>query len=241
MSAPKPTPTPVMVPSIEPAETRIAVGRPRHAPTITMSEVNAFVEEFKERAAYKMEVHFGKNRSTHKPFPGLLTIWESGRRLHGGGDEKMYWCGWSECGKPIKSEFFGLNHVVCPTCKKEMFLDEVAKQQHIDYMKKEGRNPRDIEALPIVVGERLFKMSPPNIAKLLVKTFEELGRNADLYLKYHPLDIRYVGKDETTANLNRLVQARENRQPVIYPLRRIIKDVVAGADLHARFLAMITA
>jgi hypothetical protein len=238
----KKTTTPTdLAPSIEPAESRIAVGRPRGHIAIGISEVNSFVEEFKETAQYKIEVHFGKDRSTHAPCTGALLIWESGRRLHGGGDEKMYWCGWKDCGKPIKTENFAHMHVVCPSCQKESFLDEVTKEQHIRYMKKEGRDPRDIEILPIVVGERFFKMSPPNIASLLVKTFEELQRNADVYLKFHPLDIRYIGKDETTADINKLIKARERREPLIYPLRRIIKDVTAGADLHARFLAMITA
>jgi len=89
-----------LTPSIEPAESRIAVGHPRQpeTPKLTIAEMEAFSKEMKERAKHKIEIHFGQDRSglSHKLCSGALLIWESGKRMHGGGDEKMYWCGYDE-------------------------------------------------------------------------------------------------------------------------------------------------
>lgn len=234
-----------LTPIIEPAESRIAVGHPRQseAPKITISDMEAFSEEMKERAKYKIEIHFGKDRSSllHKLSTGALLMWESGKRMHGGGDEKMYWCGYDDCGKPLLAEHFGFMHVVCRVCQKESFLDPITKKQHVVYLRREGKDTRSVGRLPCIAGEKFFKLSPSKIADLLVKTFEDLHRDADIYMKFHPLDMRYVGLHESVEDLKRLELARQRREPVIYPLRRIIQDISTGADLHGRFLAMITA
>ncbi len=64
---------------------------------------------------------------------------------------------------------------------------------------------------------------------------------ADIYIKFSPYEIRYDKLHETTADMDRLEKTRIQRQPVIYTLKAIRKDLAAGADLRARFLAMITA
>ena len=71
-------------------------------------------------AKYKIELHFGRDRSISalKPSLGLITMWESGRRLHGGGDDKMYWCGYQDCGKPVRSSAMAQYHLVCPSCQR---------------------------------------------------------------------------------------------------------------------------
>jgi hypothetical protein len=168
-------------------------------------------------------------------------MWESGRRLHGGGDDKMYWCGYPTCGKPIASSNFGYAHVVCPKCQKEQFLDPKTKINHIKYLARENLLPGNIDKMPTVSGEKLFKLYPERIADLLVTTFNDLGRNADIYLKYSPLDMRYDKVHETVHDLNRLDRARIKREPVIYSMARIIQDLSTGADLRALFLAMIRA
>ena len=86
-------------------------------PKLTVEEMVAFDQEQKLRAKYEIELIFSRHRSTlaHKPSPVMLIIWESGRRFHGGGDQKMYWCGYKDCGKPISSDNFAYMHVVCPT------------------------------------------------------------------------------------------------------------------------------
>jgi len=194
-------------------------------------------------AKYKIELHFDRKRSSSGMAlnAGCLLIWESGKFFHGGGDNKMYWCGYKDCGKPMSSDNFAYMHVVCPTCHKEQFLDPDSKVKHIEYLQKQNQPMNDIDRLPFVVGERLFRLSNDHIADLLVKTFRELESNCDIYLKFHPLDIRY---DPAAAAVNlsdQLSKIRLKRQPLIYPLKRIIMDTNAGADLKGRFLAMLRA
>lgn len=204
-------------------------------------------------AAFKLEVHFGKDRSAapQTPSVGVITIWESGRRFHGGGDEKMYWCGFSAgggytgddvCGKPIKTELFAANHVVCPSCRRENFLDPVVKQQHIEDAKIRGQDVEGLKRMPIVGGEKIFKMTPKNLSNLLARLWRDLGGNADVYMKYHASDIRCRDVPEVQKP-DVYSKAREVRNDglLIYPLERIVKDTIAGADLEKRFLAMITA
>ena len=194
-----------------------------------------------DRARYKIELMFGKDRRTAGLCSGILSIWESGLRLHGGGDDKMYWCGYPKCGKPIASSNFAYAHVVCPTCQKEQFLDPKAKADHVRYLKRENKSQNDLDKLPVVVGEKLFKLYPERIADLLVTTFNDLERNADIYLKYSPLDMRYNKTHESVQDLKRLDVARMKREPVIYSRMRLIQDLSSGADLRALFLAMIKA
>jgi hypothetical protein len=198
-------------------------------------------EEADAKARYKIEVHFGHKRSISSLIPnaGCLTIWESGKQFHGGGDDKMYWCGYPDCQRPFSSENFAYNHVVCPHCQKEQFLDPAGKKQHVQYLKKEGRPLNNLDKLPMVTGELFFKLSNPKIADLLVKTFRQLDSNADLYLKFHPFDIRF-DKDNPGDVTKQLLNARAKRDPVIYPLARIIKDSATGSDLGFRFLALLT-
>lgn len=201
-------------------------------------------EANKVKAKYKIEIHFGPDRSNSelKLSSGLLCIWESGKMYHGGGDEKMYWCGYDDCKWPFSADLLAMAHVVCPKCNRELFRAPDYKQDHIDYLKKEGLDSKGIEAIPCMVGEKLFKLPPSKIATLLLKTFRQLDSNADIYLKYHPKDIRMDKKNPGSAeSMNKLVVARLRKQPLIYPLKNILKDTASGADLHKRILAMLRA
>jgi|GEM_PF-1686045 len=222
---------------------------------VLLDQVNKMAEEDKKRqldiiqsqeirAKYKIEIMFGKDRSISalKPSTGIITIWESGRRFHGGGDQKMYWCGYDDCKKPIMESNFAHFHTVCPSCSREQFLDPGSKKKHIDYLQKENRPTKEMSMMPCIVGERLFKLPPQKIADLLEKLWWELGGSADIYLKYHPTDIRYDMKHESTKTIDLLNKAREERRtPTIYPLKNIIKDTSAGASLNKRFFALVTA
>jgi hypothetical protein len=94
--------------------------------------------------------------------------------------------------------------------------------------------------MPFVVGERLANLTPPNLAILIEKTWRELDGDADIYLKYSPYEIRYDGKNETTRDIDNLDRVRIQRQPLIYTVKNIHKDLGAGAVLRKRILAMIT-
>lgn len=193
-------------------------------------------------AKYKVEVIFSRHRSTlsHVASPLMLLIWESGKKLHGGGDQKMYWCGYDDCGKPLSSDNFGFMHVVCPSCRRECFLDPEGKQRHIASSRAEGRSTSGLESMPTVTGEKMARLTPPKLADLLVKTFHQLNGDVDIYLKYSPFEIRYDSLHEKTSDIDNLDRVRIQRNPLIYSLKNIIKDMSAGADLKKRFLAMIT-
>jgi hypothetical protein len=201
-------------------------------------------EANKVKAKYKIEIHFGPDRSTSdlKPCAGGLCIWESGKMYHGGGDEKMYWCGYDDCKWPFSADLFAIAHVVCPRCNREQFRSHKNKVDHIRYLEKERMDSRGIENIPVMVGEKLFKLPPTKIATLLVATFRQLDSNADIYLKYHPKDIRIDKKNPSSAeSMNKLVVARLRKKPLIYPLKNILKDTASGADLHRQFLTMLKA
>ena len=227
--------------ALKPAGDRIAVGKPR--PKLTEEDLKKAQAEEADRAKYKIEVMFHRSRSSlsHKPSPVMLTIWESGRRLHGGGDEKMYWCGYEDCGKPIHSDDFGYMHVVCRHCQRELFLGPDGRDLHVKNLRAENRNSSGIEKLPVIVGEKLANLSPPKLADLLVKTWYQLEGLADVYFKYSPYEIRYDKVHETTKDMDNLERARIQRKPGIYTLARIRTDIAAGSDLKGRFLAMIVA
>jgi hypothetical protein len=223
----------------------------RDDPNIPIEVKNRIIADIRKerkddkiRAKHKIELHLGPDRSISslKPSAGLICIWESGKKFHGGGDDKMYWCGYDDCQHPFSSDNFAAFHAVCPKCQREMFLDMQSRQGHIDFLIAEGQPLKNIERLPCAVGEKLFRLSPTKQAELVLKTFRALGSNADIYLKYHPKDIR-IDKDNpgSAESINKLVLARIRKKPLIYPLANIIKDTSAGADLHKRFLAMLVA
>jgi hypothetical protein len=93
-----------------------------------------------------------------------------------------------------------------------------------------------------VIGEKLFKLTPKNWAHVILRYYVLLNHRADIYVKYHPTDIRYKTAMEMARDRGgeELLKARGTRGLHIYPLANIIKDVSAGADLYKRFLAFIT-
>lgn len=169
-------------------------------------------------AKYKVEVLFGKERSTWKPCAGALSIYLSGTKLHGGGDEKLYLCPRKDCGGVIfPNERLG-GTVMCRKCEV-------------------------MQAENDLVGELLFRLTPKDWAHVILKYYVKLDHNADIYLKYHPTDIRYKAAMEIARNRGgeEINKARKNRGLHIYPLNRIVRDVSNGADLYDRFLSFITA
>lgn len=194
------------------------------------------------RAKYKIELHFSRRRSCSRgvPSPAMVLIWESGKEFHGGGDQKMYWCAHDGCGKPFSSDNFGYAHAVCPKCHKEMFLDPKTKEEHKQDMMARGLDPSGLGKIPFVVGEKLVNLTPPDLATLLEKSWRQLDGDADIYIKFSPHDIRYHKGEDELLIAEQLRTVRTNRCPLIYPLTNIIKDLHAGASLHARFVALLT-
>ena len=169
-------------------------------------------------AKYKIEIQFGRERSTWKPFPGALSLYESGAKLHGGGDDKLYICPGEVCdGIIFPRERMGAL-VACRKCGT--MWDE----------KK-------------LIGELLFRLAPKNWAKVVLKWMVRLELNTDIYLKFHPQDIRVVTEKEMNRDHGGelLAGSRGSRALSIYPMKNIIKDTKNGADLYDRILNFITA
>ena len=186
-----------------------------------------------KKAKYKIQIWFRSDRSLKKPVAFSLSFWESGKRLHGGGDEMMFICkrhegapdvakkdisfghkitpGKRGCGLLIPGEWSG-GIVVCPSCGAKHDANQV--------------------------GDSIFyRVSIDNAAKILHTWWLKLGGTADLYAKYTPTDPRTLmmatGQDIRTA--------REKKGLTIYPLENILKDTITGASVEGRFKAFITA
>jgi hypothetical protein len=175
-------------------------------------------------AKYKLELMFTAARSIHKPFPGIVTWWESGSKFHGGGDSKLYQCPGKHlggaCDAFIPDSANGLNYIVCPTCGK-MWKNEQ------------------------VIGEVFYNLPMQKWADVITNWFVKLGLNADIRIKYARDDIRDAARKEQDRQLRGdiLEKARsgERRSMSVYPMANIIKDTANGADLRGRILAYLQA
>ena len=193
----------------------------RHNLQVRMEAMDALLATQK-KAKYKIEVFLGKARSTHKPVPGAVTIWESGTQLHGGGDTKIYFCpgkesGKNDCNKAIPFAFNGYGHLVCPGCRTVWKGDEV-------------------------IGEIMGRHSMRQWSDVLLKYFRRLDYNCDIYLKHSPTDIRSVASLEQQKQVGgEYLRAARTRALHIYPLKNIIMDTAQGADPLNRFFSFLTA
>lgn len=176
-------------------------------------------------ARYKLEILFGKVRTNTGLTPGVITFWANGTKFHGGGDEKLYLCpgrrkGRSDCEALLKAEYNSAVGICCPACGTMWPNEEV-------------------------IGEIFLNLPMRKWAEVLYNYFRLCEYHCDLYLKHAPRDVRSVSlaqvEKQTWAGSQKLEKARETRARVIYPLRNIIKDTSAGADLLRRFYDFITA
>jgi len=175
------------------------------------------------KAKYKIEVIFAHTRSSRAASVGMLSLWESGTKLHGGGDTKVYWCPGkelkvSDCNGLIPDASMGYGYLVCSRCGTTWKGEQV-------------------------IGEILYNLPMSKWAEVILRHYVSVGHNADIYLKYPRVDLRVAsGKEQAKQHMGELLaKARAERQQYIYPLRNVIKDVAAGADLLTRFHAFLTA
>jgi hypothetical protein len=176
-----------------------------------------------KKAKFKIELLFSSRRSGRVPYVGAMSLWESGTKLHGGGDDKAYECP-SEahkkgpCSGIITSSGQGYGHLVCPKC-------------HIVWKGSQ------------VHGEVFARLTTDGWASLIYKYFVRLEHNADIYVKLPKADIRKAAELEQQKQLmgETLAKARSKRDVYIYPLRNIIKDTCAGASPLTRFRALLSA
>jgi len=190
-----------------------------------MKELDKLLALKTRPAKYKLEVLFNNERSAHKAFGGLVTWWESGSKLHGGGDSKMYMCPGKElagngCEALITSSVTGLNFLLCNACGGLWKGEQVH-------------------------GEVYYRLPMQRWAEVILRWFTWLGMDVDIRLKYSKDDIRTVAMKEQERQLGgellRKARSSNRRTGGIYTLERIIKDTSAGADLYGRILAFLKA
>ena len=210
-------------------------------------------------ALFKIEVHFGKGRSSIKPFAGAVLLYRSGTKLHGGGDELVYQCWEDSCLGVVMPEAIGkgwqcadcgiawanLATLRCPQCRAPIPPEYKPKDIGVcsDCKTLWPGVPNKSEQGHLV-SPKLFMLTAQNWATVIRNYFERTKHHADIYLKFHPTDIRSASATEIiNPRGGELLdgQVRSRRGLHIYPLKNIIKDVSNGSDLTKRFYSFITA
>ena len=169
-------------------------------------------------AKYKIEITFVARRNLHSLNHVGISIWESGKKFHGGGDELMYWCkdnrdGHDDgCWSPIPGDCIRGEVAICPKCHRAVNSE-------------------------LLTNMRIGNVSMTSLSQELVKIFRSLGSNCDIYLKFHKTDIRYIAMEKAKGP----DVARRLKGMAIYPLKNIIKDTQNGSDLAKKFKAFVTA
>lgn len=176
-----------------------------------------------KHAKYKIELFFGKARSMRRPTSGIISWWESGSKLHGGGDAKIYICPGrrrkvNNCEAFIPDASNASAFLWCPQCGQRW----------------EGEQ---------VIGEHVANLMMQQWADVLLYYYVRLEHNADIYVVHAKEDIRTTAMIEQASQKggDLLEKVRSRRARHIYPLANIIKDVSGGADLRKRFLAFLSA
>lgn len=178
--------------------------------------IRKLTEDKVPRASYKIEIRFFRKRTLRGITPGMLSWWRSGKKLHGGGDEKMYMC-----------------HV-CDT-----FIQAEGNVASVHYCHNCGSSYESEKA----VGEMYYNLPVEKWAEVINKWFHTLGGDCDIYLKHSEDDIRTISQRDRLrrAGGDILTKMRDARGLYIYPLVNIIKDLGAGADPVKRFKAFLSA
>ena len=178
----------------------------------------------KVKGKYKIQIWFKSDRSTKKHIAFSLSAWQSGMRLHGGGDEMMFFCNRHEGTRdllPSEMQFRSDEHKVKATPRGcGLFIPGDHSVNGRIMCPHCGAN-HDAE----------------HAAKVLVNWYRKLESCADLYAKYTPVDPR-------TILMSRSVDVRTARSKkglTIYPWKNILEDTANGSSLESRFKAFILA
>jgi uncharacterized pyridoxamine 5'-phosphate oxidase family protein len=86
----------------------------------------------------------------------------------------------------------------------------------------------------------LGKLPTTKLAEKVAKLFRQLKEDADIYVVYHPTDMRSVMTSQA-ANMEKTDAPRAKRALTIYPLKNIIKDTLNGSSVESRFEALFRA
>lgn len=198
-------------------------------------ENTAAKKEMAARADYKIQIWFRRNRSLWGLNDYTLSFWESGKRLHGGGDELMRICkrlpgapkprrpdvlavsdmkaaNAGGCGKLIPGGLVSLGRVQCPHCQMLHVSEHIATSIF---------NRTDMQ----------------RASEILAYWWHQLDGRAMLYAKYSPDDPRTLAM----ADLHGFKMASERKGLTVYTLERIRQDISTGRSIESAFKAFVTA
>lgn len=191
------------------------------------------------RAGHKIQVNFGPGRSAYKDFKALITLWESGKFFHGGGDGQIYTC--------LDHRVFNNNPTVAPSALP--ILRQLVKERTswgcghpitgADIKGPVARCPgcKNFVQIQFLTGQLPFNGSATELSEFVTILFHNLRSDADIYCKYDRTDIRY----EMQKARDGAEKAHQLRGLFIYPLFRIMKDLGEGASVEGRFRAFFLA
>ena len=175
-------------------------------------------------AHYKIEITFGvRHHVATKPTYGALVVYESGTKLHGGGDALLYQCpgkhtGRNECESIIPDHLLGGSTVICPACYTAWSSD-------------------------VLIGQTQYTRTIESWADIVEGWFRRLGSNADIVVKHFYDDIRAATAKEQEKELRGEVleaaRSKNRRIQRVYTLAEIVKDVNAGDTLYNRIYAFL--
>jgi len=192
-------------------------------------------EIMRAKATYKIQIWFRHNRRLFGDNQFTLSFWESGKRLHGGGDEKMFVCRrLRSAPKPNRRDAIGL-----------MNKGDV-KERGCDHLIPGALVSMGLVVCPhcgmrhdsaYLVDSVLYEMDMTKASEILEMWWRRLDGDADVYVKFAPDDPRtLVMADEMGFR-----KARRRKGLTIYPLAHIIKDISNGASVQSRFRSLLTA
>jgi hypothetical protein len=172
-------------------------------------------------AKFKIELMFTKSFSIINPVPGIMSFWESGSQLHGGGDAIMHFCpgkklGKNECDHFIPDPSHGYGFLVCPGCRSVWKGSEV-------------------------YGQIIGRHTSQKWAELIELYYRRLEMNCDIVIKHHKDDIRSAASARHSADSLAVVRSAPKRLKRIYTLASLMKDVSAGSALYDRIYAFVRA
>ena len=224
---------------------------PDEAPSAPLLNDPVLDEVFKGHGGiYKIELRLGSNRKSNW-ITAKIDLWESGRYFAGDGDDHMFICGYPDCMAPIPSDCLEGEWVMCPVCQEkarnhnglqaasseaagykldESSFDFIPATKHRMVKTEMGFNVPCVRDCILVAGQ------PDRIATILARMWNKFGGKADIYLKYHPDDIRH----QPGLAAARPVWDKKDVL-VIYSMEDILKDVLAGASVDERFKALLKA
>lgn len=193
----------------------------------------------RSRAKWKMQIWIKSDRSVQKPLTFTLSIWESGKRLHGGGDESTFICRRNpNAPKPTAPPFVSIGR--SSTFKKPLSVDgcdTIIPGDNAVHGKIvcPGCGIRwDTEH---IADSLFYRLPVENAAVVLVSWFRALDSDCDLYVKFRAEDIRVKMQAEAFG----IHEAQRRKGLMIFPLRNIIRQTAGGATLESRFKAMLLA